>query len=40
MSRITIVVIDEQAFFRAGVREALSQESDFNIIDCDPPKTV
>lgn len=36
MNRITIVVIDEQAFFRAGVREALSQESDFNIIDCDP----
>ncbi|GAH96460.1 unnamed protein product, partial [marine sediment metagenome] len=30
--------IDEQAFFRAGVRQALSQQSDFKILDCDPAR--
>jgi len=33
---ITVVIIDKQAFFRAGVRQALSQQSDFKILDCDP----
>jgi len=30
------MVIDKQAFFRVGVRQALSQQSDFKILDCDP----
>jgi len=30
------MIIDKQAFFRAGVRQALSQQSDFKILDCDP----
>jgi DNA-binding NarL/FixJ family response regulator len=30
------MIIDEQAFFRAGVRQALSQQSDFKILDCEP----
>jgi len=33
---ITVMIIDKQAFFRAGVRQALSQQSDFKILDCDP----
>ncbi len=36
MNGITIMVIDKQAFFRAGVRQALSPQSDFKILDCDP----
>jgi len=36
VNRITIMIIDKQAFFRAGVRQALSQQSDFNILECDP----
>ncbi len=36
MDKITVLIIDEQAFFRAGVRQALSQQSDFKILDCDP----
>ena len=36
MDKVTVVVIDEQAFFRAGVRQALSQQPDFKVLDCDP----
>ena len=36
MNGITVMIIDKQAFFRAGVRQALSQQSDFKILDCDP----
>ncbi len=36
MNKISVMIIDEQPFFRAGVRQALSQESDFKILDCDP----
>ena len=36
MNKIIVMIIDEQPFFRAGVRQALSQESDFEILDCDP----
>jgi two-component system response regulator DegU len=35
VNKITIMIIDKQAFFRAGMRQALSQQSDFTIIDCD-----
>ena len=35
MNKITIMIIDKQAFFRAGMRQALSQQSDFKILDCD-----
>jgi len=33
---MAIMIIDKQAFFRAGVRQALSQQSDFKILDCAP----
>ncbi len=31
-----VMIIDEQPFFRAGVRQALSQQVDLEVIDCDP----
>jgi DNA-binding NarL/FixJ family response regulator len=36
MNGITVMIIDKQAFFRAGMCQALSQQSDFKIVDCDP----
>ena len=36
MAKIKVIIIDEQAFFRAGVRQALSQVADFEIVECDP----
>ena len=38
MDKITVMIIDEQEFFRAGVRQVLSQQSDFKILDCDPAR--
>jgi DNA-binding NarL/FixJ family response regulator len=35
-NKIVVMIIDEEAFFRAGVRQALSQQPDFEILDCDP----
>ena len=31
-----MIIIDEQPFFRAGVRQALSGQPDFEILECDP----
>jgi two-component system response regulator DegU len=36
MDRIKVMVIDEQALFRAGVRQALSGQPDLEISECDP----
>jgi len=36
MNKIKVMVIDEQAFFRAGVRQTLSQQADLEIVECDP----
>jgi two-component system response regulator DegU len=36
MNKIVVMIIDEEAFFRAGVRQALAKQSDFEILDCDP----
>jgi len=36
MDKIKVIIIDEQAFFRAGVRQLLSQQSDLEILDCAP----
>ena len=35
MNIITAVLVDDQPFFRAGVRQALSEQSDIRILDCD-----
>ena len=36
MNKITVMIIDEEVFFRVGVRQVLSQETDLQILDCDP----
>jgi len=36
MDKIKVMVIDEQALFRAGVRQALSGQADLEILECDP----
>jgi two-component system, NarL family, response regulator DegU len=36
MDKIKVMVIDEQALFRAGVRQALSAQPDLEILECDP----
>jgi len=36
VDKISVMIIDKQAFFRAGVRQALSRQSDFELFDCDP----
>jgi len=35
MDKIKVVIIDEQAFFRAGVHQVLSERPEFDVIDCD-----
>ena len=35
MAKTKVMIIDEQAFFRAGVRQALSQQEDLEIVECD-----
>jgi len=36
MDKIKVMIIDEQAIFRAGVSQALSDQSDLEILECDP----
>ena len=36
MDKIKVMVIDEQALFRTGVRQALSGQPDLEILECDP----
>ncbi|MFO7712398.1 MAG: response regulator transcription factor [Dehalococcoidia bacterium] len=36
MDKIRVMIIDDQSFFRAGVRQALSSQSDMEIMECDP----
>ena len=36
MNKIVVMIIDEEAFFRAGVRQVLAEQPDFEVLDCDP----
>jgi len=36
MNDITVVIIDKQAFFRSGVRQALSEQSGFRVLESAP----
>ncbi len=36
MERIGVMLVDKQALFRAGVRQALTEQPDFELSDCDP----
>jgi DNA-binding NarL/FixJ family response regulator len=38
VDRITVLVIDQQPLFRAGVHQVLSKEPGFDIIECDPTR--
>jgi DNA-binding NarL/FixJ family response regulator len=40
MDKIKVMVIDEQALFRAGVRQTLSNQSDLEILECDPAQNT
>jgi two-component system response regulator DegU len=40
VDKIKVIIIDEQALFRAGVRQALSQQPGFEVLDCDPADDV
>ncbi len=40
MNKIKVMVIDEQAFFRAGVRQMLSQQPDLEVLECDPTQNA
>jgi two-component system response regulator DegU len=35
MDKIKVMIIDEHAFFRAGVRQILAQQSDMEVFECD-----
>lgn len=36
MDKTKVMIIDEQAFFRAGVRQALSNQDGIEVMECDP----
>jgi two-component system, NarL family, response regulator DegU len=36
VERVTVMIIDEQGLFRAGVRQALSQYPTFEVLECAP----
>lgn len=40
MDKTKVMIIDEQAFFRAGVRQTLAPEADLEILECDPSQNV
>ena len=35
MDKIKVMIIDEHAFFRAGVRQTLAQQPDMEVLECD-----
>ena len=36
MDKVKVMIIDEQAFFRAGVHQVLSERPEFEVVECDP----
>jgi len=36
VNKIVVMIIDEESFFRAGVRQVLAKQPDFEVLDCDP----
>jgi two-component system response regulator DegU len=40
MDKIVVMIVDKQVFFRAGVRQALSQENDLELFDHDPSQDL
>jgi len=40
MDKIKVMVIDEQPFFRAGVRQTLATQPDLEVLECDPTQNA
>ena len=40
MEKINVMIVDKQSFFRAGVRQAILQQPDFELIDCAPSEDL
>ena len=40
MNKIKVLIIDEQAMFRAGVRQTLSEQPDLEVLECDPAQNA
>ena len=40
MQRIKVMIVDKQTYFRDGLHQALSQESDLKLLDCDPSSNL
>jgi DNA-binding NarL/FixJ family response regulator len=38
MATTKVMIIDEQAYFRAGVRQVLARQEDLEVVECDPGK--
>jgi two-component system response regulator DegU len=38
VDKTRVLIIDEQTFYRAGLQQALSSQSDFDVSECDPLK--
>ena len=38
--KIIVMTIDRLAFFRAGLRQVLSEQADFELVDCDPDEDI
>ena len=36
MDKISVLIVDKQSFFRAGMRQALASQPDFELLDCSP----
>lgn len=36
MDKIPVIIVDKQAFYRAGMRQALAPQADFELQDCPP----
>jgi DNA-binding NarL/FixJ family response regulator len=40
MDNITVIIVDKQSFYRAGMRHALTAQADFNLLDCPPDEKI
>jgi len=40
LEKVLVLIVDKQAIFRAGVRQALSQRPEFELLDCEPDQDL
>ena len=36
MDKIRVIIIDDQTFFRSGLRQALSEQPELEVLECNP----